>query len=59
MANSGQELTLRPRERNDGSWYVEAIWLNAAPEHIGTFKSEAEAKDWIIYKSGAYFDRRR
>jgi hypothetical protein len=56
MENFNQELTLRPKEREDGSWYVEATWKNAPPQIIGNFKSESEAQDWIIYKSGAHFD---
>ena len=51
-----QELTLRPHQRADQSWCVEAIWHKGPTKLIGWFESQSEAKDWIIYRSGAYFD---
>ncbi|MGC1327660.1 MAG: hypothetical protein WA850_18250 [Xanthobacteraceae bacterium] len=56
MANLDPELLLVPQERKDGTWFVKAERPNRATQHIGDFKTEAEAQDWIIMQSGAYFD---
>jgi hypothetical protein len=55
MANLNPELLLVPQERKDGTWFVKAERPNRATQHIGDFKTEAEAQDWIITQSGAYF----
>jgi hypothetical protein len=47
MAKSSPKLTLTPRGRRDGTWYVEVIRPGIVTEHIGDFKSKAEAEDWI------------
>jgi hypothetical protein len=51
---------LTSREYRDGrGWYIEAIADNGAPENIGDFPTDAEAQEWIIHKSTAYFKRRQ
>jgi hypothetical protein len=40
-------------------WFLEAIEDNGLPENIGDFNSEAEAVDWIVHKSEAFFKARK
>jgi hypothetical protein len=56
MARADPPRTLIPQERKDGTWFVKAERLDRATQHIGDFKSEAEARDWITQQSAAYFD---
>jgi hypothetical protein len=47
------------RQYKDGSgWYLEAVGDDGVPENVGDFKSHAEAHDWIIHKSAAFFKAR-
>ena len=52
------ETTLR-RYKDGSGWFLEAIDDNGLPENIGDFNSEAEAVDWIVHKSEAFFKARK
>jgi hypothetical protein len=52
---------LVPREFKDGSgWFIQVTWGDGsqAPEQIGGFGSDSEAREWISRKSAAYFKAR-
>jgi hypothetical protein len=55
MSRSSLELTLAPRGRKDGTWYVEIVRPGIVSEQIGDFKSKAAAEDWISQNASAYF----
>lgn len=45
-------------ELRDGSgWYVRLTRPNMLPQHIGDFKAEAEAREWIGAKSAEWLER--
>ena len=45
-------------ELRDGSgWYVRLTRPNMLPQHIGDFKTEAEAREWIGAKSAEWLER--
>jgi hypothetical protein len=47
---------LTPRPLEDGSgWYVEVQWIGRPMERLGRFAIYAEASDWIMLQSAAYF----
>ena len=46
---------LRPFQRKDGTWCVEALWPYAPASHIGSFKTESEVEGWISLNSSEYF----
>jgi hypothetical protein len=47
---------LTPRPFEDGSgWYVEVQWIGRPMERLGHFAVYAEASDWILLQSSAYF----
>jgi hypothetical protein len=53
---------LVPREFKDGSgWFIQVTWGDGsqAPEQIGGFGSDSEAREWISRKSAAYFKARK
>ncbi len=52
------ETTLR-RYKDGSGWFLEVIDDNGLPENIGDFNSEAEAVDWIVHKSEAFFKARK
>jgi hypothetical protein len=58
MADFDPDRTLRPKERKDGTWCVEAAKPGSVTEQIGDFGSESAAQDWIIHESTAYFRQR-
>jgi hypothetical protein len=59
MAQRILKPQLVSREYKDGrGWYVEATSESQAPQNVGDFASESEAKDWIERKSTAYFKAR-
>ena len=47
-------LAPRPYEDEPG-WYVEAKWIDRAPERLGRFDTYSEAREWIVLESAAYF----
>jgi hypothetical protein len=54
--HSRQIPYLAPRPYQDGSgWYVEAKWIDRPTERLGRFETYAEARDWIVLQSAAYF----
>jgi hypothetical protein len=55
--NLSPQTTLR-RYQDGSGWYLEAVGDDGVPENIGDFSSEAEARDWIIHKSAAFFSAR-
>jgi hypothetical protein len=55
--NLSPQTTLR-RYKDGSGWYLEAIGDDDIAENIGDFNSEAEARDWIIHKSAAFFKAR-
>jgi hypothetical protein len=55
--NLSPQTTLR-RYKDGSGWYLEAVGDDGVPENIGDFGSEAEARDWIIHKSAAFFNAR-
>jgi hypothetical protein len=55
MAQDDPPRTLKPQERKDGTWFVKAERPDRATQHIGDFKSEAEARNWITCESAGYF----
>lgn len=58
MADFDPDLTVKPAQRKDGSWYAEATRSYGSTDHIGPFRSEAEVQDWIIHKASSYFRQR-
>jgi hypothetical protein len=45
-------------ELRDGSgWYVRLTRPNMLPQHIGDFKAEAQAREWIGAKSAEWLER--
>jgi hypothetical protein len=48
------ETTLR-RYKDGSGWYLEAVGDDGVSENIGDFNSQAEANDWIVHKSEAFF----
>jgi hypothetical protein len=58
MAKLPANPKLMPRAFMDGSgWFVQATWEDGsrAPEQIGGFSSDSEARDWIRRRSAAHF----
>ncbi len=51
------QTTLR-RYKDGSGWYLEAVGEDGVPENVGDFRSDAEAQDWIIHKSAAFFKGR-
>jgi len=51
------QTTLR-RYRDGSGWYLETVGENGLQENIGDFGSEAEANDWVVHKSAAFFKAR-
>jgi len=50
---------MQPCSLKDGSaWYIELTWPDGRIENIDSFQSEAEIKDWISCKSGAWLKAR-
>lgn len=35
------------RQNNDGSWFCHLTYSSSQTEHVNTFKTELEAKEWI------------
>jgi hypothetical protein len=52
------QTTLR-RYKDGSGWFLEAVvGDDGVAENIGDFTSEAEAWDWVIHKSEAFFKAR-
>jgi hypothetical protein len=51
------QTTLR-RYKDGSGWYLETVGDDGVAENIGDFSSEAEAQDWIVHKSAAFFNAR-
>jgi hypothetical protein len=56
--NHPQPQTTLRRYRDGSGWYLEAVGENGVTENIGDFSSEAEANDWVVHKSAAFFKAR-
>jgi hypothetical protein len=58
MAEHLAEETFEAVELRDGSgWYVRLTRPAMLPQHIGDFKTEAEAREWIGAKSAEWLVR--
>jgi hypothetical protein len=58
MADLSPDATFEAVELKDGSgWYVRLTRPAMLPQHIGDFKTEAEAREWIGAKSGEWLER--
>jgi hypothetical protein len=58
MAESAAKETFDAVELKDGSgWYVRLTRPAMLPQHIGDFKTEAEAREWIDAKSAEWLVR--
>jgi hypothetical protein len=52
MVERAIDATFEPVELTDGSgWYVRLTCPAMLPQHIGVFRTEAEAREWIGAKS--------
>jgi hypothetical protein len=51
------ETTLR-RYKDGNGWFLEVVDDRGVPENIGDFNSEADAIDWIVHESEAFFKAR-
>ena len=57
LKNLQPQTTLR-RNKDGSGWYLETVGDDGVAENIGDFSSEAEAQDWIVHKSAAFFNAR-
>jgi len=48
MAALDPKLLLRPRQRPDGMWYIEATGPDSIPRTFGEFFEEWQARIWIL-----------
>jgi hypothetical protein len=51
------QTTLR-RYKDGSGWFLGAVGDDGIAENIGDFTSEAEAWDWVVHKSAAFFKAR-
>jgi hypothetical protein len=52
MATAPRKVEFVPTEMKVGrGWYVKAVLPNAPPLHLGGFKTESEAMEWVARKS--------
>jgi hypothetical protein len=53
MAEPHHRITINPQPVKAGDeWHVVATWPSGHPEHIKGFKTEAEAREWILEGAG-------
>jgi hypothetical protein len=58
MQDPALDATFEPVELKDGSaWYVRLARPEMLPQHIGEFKTHAEAREWIGVKSAEWLLR--
>jgi hypothetical protein len=61
MAKKYPKPIFKPRELKKleaSEWAVEAEWPDGTLERIGSFKSDADASDWITNKSKGWLEKR-
>jgi hypothetical protein len=51
------QTTLR-RYKDGRGWFLEAVGDDGVAENMRDFNSEAEAWDWVVHKSAAFFNAR-
>jgi hypothetical protein len=63
MAKKYPKPIFKPRELKklfEDQWYVEAEWPDGTiEESAGPFRTDSEARDWIIHKSEAWLDSKQ
>ena len=58
MVDPAHDATFEAVEMKDGSgWYVRLTRPAMLPQHIGDFKTEAEAREWIAAESAKWQER--
>ncbi len=57
MDEFDQKFSLKPVQRQNGTWCVQATQSFARSQYIGPFKSETAAHDWIIHGASEYFQK--
>ena len=58
MSDPATDPIFEAVELKDGSgWYVRLTRPNMLPQHIGEFKAEAEAREWIAAKAAEWLER--
>jgi hypothetical protein len=49
--------SVEPRQLGgEDVWFAEVIWVDGRSEHVGAFRTKAEAERWIADKSEAWLD---
>jgi hypothetical protein len=55
MEKTKPKIQFRPTELKSGSgWYVQVVFFDAPPYQLGGFRTEEEAKEWIVRESAAW-----
>jgi hypothetical protein len=60
MSSNDESPSVEPRPlAGTEGWYVHFEWPDASFEQVGTFRTEAEAQQWIVEKSGHWLKTHR
>ncbi len=51
------KFSLKPLQRKNGTWCVQATQSFAQSQYIGPFISETAANDWIIHSASEYVQK--